>query len=252
MTDVVVMCAIPQELALLRGALEARVSHQVAGRRADAGTLEGRPVVLAEAGIGKVNAAVVTTLLLERFRPSMVLFTGVAGGLDPGLGVGDVVIGERTIQHDAGVIQDQRLDVHQAGHVPFFNPSERLGYRPSEALLASAHAAVDGLVLPALSAGAGGSGAPPRIVFGTILTGDQFLDCAATRDRLHAEMHGTAVEMEGAAVAQAAEVLGVDCLVVRALSDLAGEGSSLDFVEFLDEVASNSATVIRALLRHVA
>lgn len=249
MTDrTLVMAAIPQELRLLRSLLAESKDESIGRRRASVGELDGRSVVLAEAGIGKVNAAVVTTQLIDRYQPREVLFTGVAGGLDPDLEVGDVVIGEKSIHHDAGVIERGSLVVHQAGHVPFFNPIDRLGYEPSERLLSAARHAAAEVMLEPLSERAGGTGRAPRVVFGTILTGDQFVNDEATRGRLARELGGSAVEMEGAAVAQACEDLGVDCLIVRALSDLAGAESDLDFPRFLDEVAANSAAIVRGVV----
>lgn len=239
------MSAIPGELTLLRERLDRDTVSDLEGRRIDRGRLGGREVVLLESGIGKVNAAIVTTLLISRHRPSTILFTGVAGGLDPGLGVGDVVIGQRTIQHDAGVLADQRIDTYQAGHLPFFNPADRLGYFPSPILFEAARRAVEGMELGEVA------GRMPSVVVGTILTGDQFLNCGATRDRLHDELGGQAIEMEGGAVAQTAQAFGVDCLVVRALSDLAGAESDLDFTTFLDEVAANSAVVVERIVREL-
>ena len=77
--------------------------------RIDLGRIDGHEVALVGAGIGKVNTALVTTLLADRFGCRLVVFSGVAGGLDPGLRIGDVVIADRTLQHDAGVIEDGRL-----------------------------------------------------------------------------------------------------------------------------------------------
>ncbi len=249
MTDrTLVMAAIPQELSLLRSLLVRSKDDSIGRRRVSLGELDRRSVVLAEAGIGKVNAAVVTTRLIDRYQPSEVLFTGVAGGLDAELHVGDVVIGDKSIHHDAGVIENGSLVIHQAGHVPFFNPSDRLGYEPSERLLSAARRAAAEVALDPLSEGAGGTGRAPRVVFGTILTGDQFVNDEATRTRLACELGGSAVEMEGAAVAQACEDLGVDCLIVRALSDLAGAESDIDFTRFLDEVARNSAAIVRGVV----
>lgn len=242
------MCAIPQELALLRSELDDRVENESGWF---SGILRERPVVLAKSGIGKVNAAVVTTQLIERLRPRIVLFTGVAGGLDPALRVGDVVVGERTIQHDAGVFGDDGIEPYQAGHVPFFNPTDRLGYQPSAELLAAARRGAAEARLQPLPPEAGGQGASPRIVFGTILTGDQFVNSVAVRERLHGRFGAAAVEMEGAAVAQVCERLGVDCLVVRALSDLAGGESTVAFARFVDRVATNSAALVGALLAHI-
>src|SRR5690606_2350127 len=121
-----ILCAIPQELAHLRGALAHHETVEVAHYRFDRGDLDGHPVVIVGAGIGKVNTALVATLLVERFRARLIVFSGVAGGLDPALAIGDVVVAERTLQHDAGWIEGERVRTYQAGHVPFFNPTETL------------------------------------------------------------------------------------------------------------------------------
>jgi adenosylhomocysteine nucleosidase len=243
-----ILCAIPQELAHLRAALDHAWGEEVARVRFDKGGLDGREVVLAGAGIGKVNTALAASLLVDRFRCRAVVFSGVAGGLDPDLAIGDVVVADRTVQHDAGVIEDGRLLTYQAGHVPFFNPTDRLGYEVEPALLARVRERLSGVGLPPLSRRAGGGGRPPRIVFGPILSGDQYVHCEATRERLFRELGGRAVEMEGGALGQVCEAFGVPWLDVRALSDLAGRDSRLDFVAFVDEVAASSATILRRLL----
>jgi adenosylhomocysteine nucleosidase len=243
-----ILCAIPQELAHLRGALDHAWGEEVARVRFDKGGLDGREVVLAGAGIGKVNTALAASLLVDRFRCRAVVFSGVAGGLDPDLAIGDVVVADRTVQHDAGVIEDGRLLTYQAGHVPFFNPTDRLGYEVEPALLARVRERLSGVGLPPLSRQAGGEGRPPRIVFGPILSGDQYVHCEATRERLFRELGGRAVEMEGGALGQVCEAFGVPWLDVRALSDLAGRDSRFDFVAFVDEVAASSATILRRLL----
>jgi adenosylhomocysteine nucleosidase len=242
------ICAIPQELSALRDALDHDEPSAIGDFRFDRGRLDGRAVVLAEAGIGKVNTAAVSTLLADRFGAGVLVFSGVAGGLDPALAIGDVVLATRAIQHDAGVIENERLQPYQAGHVPFFNPTRELGYAVEPALLARVRAQLEGLELAPLSAAAGGSGRAPRLVFGTILAGDQFINCEATRARLHREFDAQAVAMEGAAMAQVAARLGLPWLEIRALSDLAGKESHFDFAKFVDEVAARSVTVLRRLL----
>ena len=242
------ICALPQEHAHLLTAMSASATREMAGVDFSIGELDGHSVVLSRAGMGKVNAALVATLLADRFGCRAIAFSGVAGGLDPELRIGDVVIADRTIQHDAGVIEGAGLQVYQAGHVPFINPTAEFGYTADPSLLARVRGHLKGFALTPLSRNAGGGDRPPRIAYGTVLTGDQYLHCALTRDRLHADLGGHAVEMEGAAVSQVCESFGIPWLVIRALSDLAGSQSRFDFSAFVDEVSAQSAAIVRHLL----
>ncbi|MGI9500648.1 MAG: 5'-methylthioadenosine/adenosylhomocysteine nucleosidase [Geminicoccaceae bacterium] len=251
MSDKVIglICAIPQERVDLKAALDHEETVVLGGLDFDRGRLDGHAVVLAEAGIGKVNTAVVTTLLASRFGADRLAFSGVAGGIDPSLAIGDLVIAERAIQHDCGVIEgDDRLEPYQAGHVPFFNPTEQLGYDVAPALLARIKAALGDMEFPPLAAEAGGSGENARIAYGTILAGDQYIHSEMTRERLHRTFEAKAVAMEGGAMAQVAARFGLPWLEIRALSDLAGTSSRFDFARFVDDVAKRSATVLRRIL----
>lgn len=204
--------------------------------------IAGTETALAVGGIGKVGAATSTALLHEHIHPRMVIFTGVAGGLDPQLDIGDIVIGDRTIQHDAGYFENGRLVRYQPGHVPFFNPTDEFGFAPSTSILEAVSSHLDDFEpQPVL-------GRNPRMVLGTILTGDQFVNDDSTRKSLRDELGGLAVDMEGAAMAQAAEALGMDHLVIRALSDIAGSDSIDDFNRFLHGVVANLARLVCHLL----
>lgn len=241
---IALMSALTQEIAELRSVLDRASTGQVAGSLVHRGTIDRHAVVLANTGIGKVNAAVTTALVIARYDVRMALFTGVAGGLDPGLDVGDVVIADKTVAHDTGVLSDGGLERYQPGHVPFFNPTDRFGYTPDPQLLERVRARLADLELDPI----GDRHRRPRVVIGTVLTGDQFVNDSAAREHLHDALGGLAVEMEGAALAQTAERLGVPHLVVRALSDLAGAESHLDFTEFVTAVSRNSGRLIRHLL----
>jgi adenosylhomocysteine nucleosidase len=230
------ICAIPQELAHLRAELTDSHSGEAAHTVFDTGTIDGHDVVLAGSGMGKVNAALVTTLLADRFGCRTVVFSGVAGGLDPTLSIGDVVIADLVIQHDAGMLEDQRLQTYQPGYVPVINPTDRLGYPVDPEVLARVKERLTGISV---------SG---QIVYGTVLSGDQYLNCETTRDRLVRELGGQAIEMEGGAVAQVCEAFGIPWLVIRALSDLAGGDALFDFTTFVDQAAASSATILRRLL----
>ena len=243
-----IVCAIEPELAHLRNELTGRAATTVGHAQFDAGELDGHRVVLVGGGMGKVNTAVVATVLADRFDCRAIVFTGVAGGLDPSLRIGDIVIADHAVQHDTGVIEDAGLQAYQPGHVPFINPTERRGYPIDPALLSRVQNRLTGFDLPALSVAAGGCGQPPQISYGAVLTGDQYVHCDVTRDRLHRDFDGRAVEMEGAALAQVCEAFAIPWLVIRALSDLAGHESRFDFAAFVEQVAAGSASILRRLL----
>lgn len=246
---IAIQCAIPQELAVLRAELDHRESVEIAHLRFDHGTLFGRDVVLVGTGIGKVNTAMVATLLIDRFAAETIVFSGVAGGLDPALAIGDVVIAERLLQHDFGWFEQEELKVYQAGHLPFFNATDKFGYELNPALKGRIAQALEGVALPPMDAdAAGGEARAPKVVFGTVLSGDQYVNCETTRTQLFSTHGGQAVEMEGAALAQVCEMHGIDWVVVRALSDLAGHDSRIDFNAFVDAVSASSAQIMARIL----
>lgn len=238
-----VFSALQGEIDLLVDSLHRPERGSIADWPTWCGVIDGLEVVLARAGLGKVNTAALAATVWERHRPAIMVFTGVAGGLDPELGVGDIVVGERTIQHDAGVIRPGgRLERYQAGHIPFHNPTDSFGFEPSERLLDSMREVVPRVELSSVL------DRRPVVRFGTILTGDQFLQDEITRDGLFAMLSAQAIEMEGAALGQVATGLGVDHLVIRSLSDLAESQAVDHFDRFLPEVSANSARLVLGLL----
>jgi adenosylhomocysteine nucleosidase len=223
---VAVLTAIPEEIAAFGAHLVETGRETVAGMSIHHGTLDGRAVVLAESGIGKVNGALAATVLFDRFRCGGIIFSGVAGGLDRALAVGDLVIAAEVIQHDYGAMVQGALEVYRAGALPFPQFRGELSLKANPALIAAAR------------------GALADAHFGTILTGDSYLGCGQTRERLFSSFGGKAVDMESGAVAQVAEAFGAPWLIIRALSDLAGEDSQLDFQVFAAQAAKTAAAAV--------
>ena len=152
------------------------------------------------------------------------------------------MVSKWSVQHDSGVLEAGGLTHYQPGHVPAFNPTDEFGWSPSEDLIERLTGVLSRIELESIE------GREPRIVLGTIATGDQYLQDPVVRARLHKDLGAAAIEMEGGAMAQAAAAFGADHLVIRTLSDLAGENSIDDFGRYLDAASANSAHVILELL----
>jgi adenosylhomocysteine nucleosidase len=210
------------------------------------GTLNGRRVVVGRSGTGKVNAAIVATLLIERFAPSAILFSGTAGAVDPALFPGDVVIGTTVAQHDAGL---QTADgIRRRGlRNPLTGELDPLLVPAPEALLAAAKSSVPALRLPVLAAPNGGQ-RTPQVVEGVIVTGDVFLADVIRRAELRSALGATAIEMEGAAVVQVCRQFKVACLVIRSITDRADGQASTSYDQFVAPASENAASLVAAII----
>lgn len=221
-----VLGAMREEVELLLPELREGREVRVLGVTLHVGQLDGRAVVLGQCGIGKVNAAVGCLALLE-VGAGRVIFSGVAGALDPLLGVGDMVVSRDCVQHD--------VDVTALGYERGLIPGESLSWPADEALRESA-------VRAAASLG------EVRVVVGRVASGDQFV---ASREgaRLLRDTFGAAcAEMEGAAVAQVCAQRGVPFVVIRSMSDTADGSAGVDYPTFMPLVAARAVRVVRAML----
>ena len=209
------------------------------------GEIAGREAVFVESGPGKVNAGVATAILLERFGCRALLLCGVAGGLDPALDIGDIVVGLSNTQHDFGISREAGFETIQAGSRPSLGQDGTPGFKLADPVVLRLREALAGFELEPLPREIDAGRRQPSIHFGHILTGDSFVSYEALRERLRTEFQAQAVEMEGGAVAQMARRWGEDIPVVnvRCLSDLAGRESNLVFRTFLP-VASRLASQV--------
>lgn len=219
--------AMPPEISLLQESLQNLRSEHMADFDIYCGEYAGKNVVLALSGIGKVNAALSTALVLQH-RPDFVINTGSAGGLGSGLKVGDVVIGTQTAHHDV----DVTAFGYAIGHVPRmparFESDPALCAAAEKAAAAFEHAAVHR---------------------GLIVSGDQFVHSSESVAEVRRHFpDAQAVEMEAAAIAQSCHRFGVPFVVVRAISDLADEEADTSFETFLKTASVHSAKMVLQLI----
>src|SRR5579859_2098842 len=235
-----ILCATAEEVAALRVRLDVEVEPELHGpTRVWRGWCAHGPLVLAQSGIGKVNAAAAATLLLSLFDATSLIFCGVAGGLDPALPVGAVLLADRLAIHDYGVVSQKRLTATASGLIPLGAPQLKTLTPVSETVRATLEELAQTLRTQV--------DAP--VVLGGIVTADYFLNCTETRRELHERFGAQAIDMESGSVHQIAQALGAPLYVVRTLSDLAGEESHLTYPQMAQMAAHNSALCVLDLLR---
>ncbi len=223
--------AMDEEVELLKQTLENREDYEIAGYHLFHGTLHGKDVVLLKSGIGKVNAAIGTTLLLELYKPDCVINTGSAGGFDPALEVGDIVISTEVRHHD--------VDVTIFNYEPGQVPGSPAAFLPDMLLADVAERCIqrmDGM----------------HTSRGLIATGDAFMNDPERVARTRATFpQMKAVEMEAAAIAQTCYQFATPFIIIRALSDIAGKESHLSFDQFLATAAKHSAEMVMAMVDEI-
>jgi adenosylhomocysteine nucleosidase len=236
-----VLGAVNSEVTLLQGMLTDEKSQEIEGIEFISGRIGVEPVVLAWTGVGKVNAAMTTTLLLEHFHPTHVIFTGIAGGVDPNLEPGDIVVAKQTAYHDMGTLWPQGLEYggvksRMTGEPnPVFFPADPV-------LLAAAEKAAKSMTFG--SVGLRTDQRPPQVIVGTVVTGDVFVASQEKSAELAKDLGACAVEMEGAAVAQLCYQRNIGCLVIRSISDKADRSAVMDKQLFYTMAAKNSAGLV--------
>ena len=221
--------AMAQEVNILAGQLDNAERYEHAGFVFHTGTRHGLEVIILQSGIGKVNAAVGTAILLERHQPDAIFNTGSAGGFATDLAIGDVIISDEVRHHDVDAV----VFGYELGQVPGMPAA----YHADSRLRDIARGAIAAL-------------GEVNVREGMIATGDAFMAdperVATTRAQFPTML---AVEMEGAAIAQTCYLYDCPFVVIRALSDIPGSGDNhLSFEQFLDIAADHSSRMVDQML----
>lgn len=267
-----VMSAFAPEWQVLQQALEDPQDHDLNGTRFVTGRLAGREVVLFLSGVSMVNAAMTTQLALDHFEITHIVFSGIAGGVDPSLHIGDVVVSRQWGQYLEGILARETapgvfaIPPFLQSDLPNYgmmfsapvevtsaraeSPEERYWFPADSAMLDVAEKVAAGIALEACNAdGACLSETPRVVVGGNGVSGMSFLDNAGLRAFVFDTFEAQVVDMESAAVAHVAYVNEVPFIAFRSLSDLAGGGEGENEMgTFLSLAAANSAAVVMAFL----
>jgi adenosylhomocysteine nucleosidase len=265
-----IMTAFPPERAALEAAITQRRDRKVNGITVTLGKLRGKPVLLVESGVSMVNAAMTTQWLIDRFRLRRIVFSGIAGGVDPALHIGDVVVADSWSQSMETTLA---RETPQGGYAPVFrtpgndlpnfgmmfprdvgvgNASHPMGWHrafaadPALLALATRVAATVRLQRCIDASTSQCLGHDPQVhVGGRGVSAPAFLDNAPYRQYLHATFGARVADMESAAVAQVAYANAMPFIAFRSLSDLAGgDAESNQMGVFMALASANSAHVV--------
>lgn len=198
------------------------------------GRLCGKDIVLLKSGIGKVNAAIATTIAIEKFNAEKIIFTGVAGSGNPDYDISDIVISKDLIEHDFDTsdLDGDEITVLVKGYDKNYYPADK-------SLIELAKTSAQKVITD------------NKVYVDTIATGDQFVGDNNKVKQIHNKFKAGAIEMEGASVAHAALMFKVPFVVIRSLSDKADSDAVVDFPKFVAKAAENSKKIVIEMLNNI-
>ena len=197
-----ILCSIPNEIKHFN--LVENSFQEFGGKIFYKTKIESSELIIAQCGIGKVNAAIASTLLIQKFECNLIIFSGIAGGIDPSLEIGDAIVGESLIQYDYGQLKNEKINIFRAGEIPL-----GVSEKDNEFFLDNELKKKIKLKLPELK-------------MGKILTSDTYVNCSKTSSNLFKKFGAQVVDMESAAVAQVSEQFEINSIMIRSISDFAG------------------------------
>jgi len=194
------------------------------------GLISDKECVIVEGGVGKVNAARTAQILIDNFKIDYLLNVGVAGGIDESLNVGDIVIGQRLVQHDFDITAFD----HKKGYIPnigdYINADEELVNLANKVIKNTENT---------------------HVKTGTIASGDIFITDQNISKEINKEFDALCVEMEGASIAQVAKLCNIPFLILRSISDVPNNNNKVTYEEFLEESTKIIAKVVNNLLKEL-
>lgn len=221
---IAIVGALDREIENLKNMLSNTKEVNIAGINYYLGKLEGKDVVLFKSGVGKVNAAIATTIALEEFNVEKIIFTGVAGGAKSDYDIGDIVISEALVEHD--------LDTGDT--------NDNIFYKADEDLVTLAFNSANKVIEEDY-----------LVYIDSIATGDQFIQDENKISSINSRFNVGAVEMEGASLARVAYLFDIPFVVIRSLSDKADGNAELSFAEFLPLASDNSSKIVVEMLKNM-
>lgn len=223
--------AMDEEIEILVGKMKLEEKIIKASMTFNKGVLWDQNVIIVRSGIGKVNAAVCTQILVDDFHVDRIVNVGIAGGIGENILPGDVVIADNLLQHD--------IDTSAFG--------DRIGQIPR---LDTYDFKCDSNLIE-LAKKTNGETSKHKIFIGRIVTGDQFIANLDKIKWLQKEFDAIACEMEGGSIAQVCYLNNIPFVVIRSISDNANNGAHMDYEKFKYIAVENSTRIIQTMLKNM-
>lgn len=227
-----VIGAMELEVETLKSKMQVESKVTKAGMEFFSGKLNGVDVIIVRSGVGKVNAAVCTQILIDAFAATHIVNTGVAGSLNADINIGDIVISDDVCYHD--------VDATGFGYALGQVPSLKVFSFPADRRMAALAQEVCKKVNPDIN-----------VFFGRIVSGDQFICDKAVKDRITENFKGLCTEMEGTAIGQTAYLNDVPFVILRAISDKADNSAEMDYPAFERKAAEHCARLLEEFIREL-
>ena len=224
-----IIAAMDEEVNSIQEFMQDTVTKKIYGLDLILGKINHRAIILVKCGIGKVNAARTTQILIDNFDIDYIINVGTAGGLNPEIEIGDVVIGEKLLQHD--------FDVSAGGHEKGYISDLGIYMFSNAALIEKAKDSMENV------------NEDFKVHLGTIATGDIFVQDISVKNKIEEEFHADCVEMEGSAIAQVCTLDKVPFIVIRGISDKPNGNNGIDFEKYLEMACRRYAKFIDIFLK---
>lgn len=224
-----IIAAMKEEMQEIKNIMNNIVEQKIYELTFTKGTINNCDVVLVEAGIGKVNAARVTQVLIDNFEIDAIINVGSAGSSNDELDIGDIVIGEKLVQHDF----DITAFGHPKGHISNIGQFVESDNILIEKMKQTISKMKDNEF---------------KIKIGTIASGDIFCTELRMKEKIRTKFNADAIEMEGAAIAQVCKLDNIPFIVIRSISDKPNGNNNITFDEFLEKASKRCAKIIKEFL----
>ena len=220
-----IIAAMQEEMQEIQKLMKEISTIEIYGLNFIKGKINNKQVVLVEAGVGKVNAARTTQILIDNFDVDAIINVGSAGASNDELNIGDIVIGKKLVQHD--------FDITAFGHPKGYISNVGQYLESDKKLIEQIKNAIKEL-----------ENSDFKILVGTIASGDIFCTDAIMKEKIKNKFETDAIEMEGAAIAQVCKLDNIPFVVIRGISDSPNGNNEITFEQYLKKASQRCAQII--------